>query len=71
MPESVKPRFTVSVKEAFEVYVESPALIRALHAVMARLYKKAHVRLTRAEKSALLIMIGRAVAKGIGPGGHN
>ncbi len=71
MPERVKPKVTANVKRTFDVYADSPDLILAFHGVLGALYKKAHVRLTRAEKSALIIMIGQAITKGVGDTGHN
>ncbi len=71
MPERVKPKVTANVRRTFDIYEDSPDLILALHGVLGALYKKAHVRLSRAEKSALIIMIGQAIAKGVGGGGKN
>jgi hypothetical protein len=71
MPKEVEPRFTENVTKTFDVYVDHPELIRDLHEVLARLYETAGVHLTRAEKAALLIVIGKAIAKGVGPGGKN
>ena len=71
MPEEVEPTFTENVTKTFDVYVDQPKLISDLHEVLGRLYEKAKVHLTRAEKAALLIVIGKAIAKGVGPGGKN
>lgn len=59
----VRPRVTVDVKKTLEVLASNPQLVLALHRVFARLYKKAGVRLTQAEKAGLFKEIGAAILK--------
>jgi hypothetical protein len=61
MSPRVRARVTADVKKALEMLASDPKLVLALHRVLARLYKKANVDLTPAEKAGLFKEIGASI----------
>lgn len=63
MPTTARPKITANVKKALGVLAGDPKLTRELHEVLARLYEKAGVKLTQAEKAALLAEVGASIGQ--------
>jgi hypothetical protein len=60
MSPRVRSRVTENVEKTLEVLKSDPKLLLAMHRTFARLYKKAGVTLTPAEKAGLFKEIGES-----------
>ncbi|MBZ5588432.1 MAG: hypothetical protein LAO05_07705 [Acidobacteriia bacterium] len=66
-PKRTEPKVTENVKKALATLLDDEKLLLDLHVVFARLYEKANVKLTRAEKSSLFSEIAAEIASGHRP----